>query len=66
MSDSVTSTTVDKPNKRSWYIKLQEIKALLLFIVSAAQMLDIINVASVTITLPAIMIDAHFKENQLQ
>ncbi|KAF9976653.1 hypothetical protein BGZ73_008124 [Actinomortierella ambigua] len=66
MADSETSTTVDQPTRRPWYLRLQEIKALLLVLVSAAHMFNMINVASVTIILPAILHDAHFQPNQLQ
>ncbi|KAI8595056.1 major facilitator superfamily [Dissophora ornata] len=41
-------------------------KGLLLMLMSMAQMLDIINVASVTITLPDIMKEVGYKVDQLQ
>ncbi|KAF9976652.1 hypothetical protein BGZ73_008123 [Actinomortierella ambigua] len=66
MTESVASTAVEQPTLRPWYRRLDEIRGLLLFLVSAAQMLDIINVASVTITLPAILKDVKFEVNQLQ
>ncbi|KAG0344631.1 hypothetical protein BGZ54_005811, partial [Gamsiella multidivaricata] len=40
-----------------WYRHLNQKKSLLLAIVSMAQMLDTINVASVTIVLPKVMRD---------
>jgi len=46
--------------------RLQKMKGLLLAIVSFAQMLDIINMASVTIVLPDVMRDVGFKIDQLQ
>lgn len=46
--------------------RLKENKGLLLAIVSFAQMLDIINVASVTIVLPEVMKDVGYKVDQLQ
>ncbi|KAF9436898.1 hypothetical protein BGZ76_002658 [Entomortierella beljakovae] len=60
MADSIV-----KPS-RPWYRRLNEQKGLLLAIVSMAQMLDIINVASVTIVLPKVMADVGFKFDQLQ
>ncbi|KAF9118507.1 hypothetical protein BGW39_001123 [Mortierella sp. 14UC] len=47
--------------QRPWYRRLDESKGLFLGVVSMTQMLDIINVASVTITLPDIMKDVGFK-----
>ncbi|KAF8955205.1 hypothetical protein BGZ46_002696 [Entomortierella lignicola] len=49
-----------------WYRRLDQMKGLLLALMSMAQMLDIINVASVTITLPDIMVEVGFKVDQLQ
>ncbi|GJJ72820.1 hypothetical protein EMPS_05178 [Entomortierella parvispora] len=49
-----------------WYKRLKEIKGLLLALVSMAQTLDIINMASVTIVLPDIMEDVGYKLDQLQ
>ncbi|KAI8597265.1 major facilitator superfamily-domain-containing protein, partial [Dissophora ornata] len=49
-----------------WYRRLNQNKGLLLILVSMAQMLDIINVASVTITLPDIMREVGYKVDQLQ
>ncbi|GJJ69380.1 hypothetical protein EMPS_01726 [Entomortierella parvispora] len=68
--DSASATTsatktVDGPRK-PWYRRLDENKGLLLALVSMAQMLDIINVASVTITLPDIMKEVGYKVDQLQ
>jgi hypothetical protein len=57
--------TIDKP-KLPWYRRLNQMKGLLLIIVSMAQMLDIINVASVTIVLPNVMRDVGFHIDQLQ
>ncbi|KAF9118436.1 hypothetical protein BGX30_004579 [Mortierella sp. GBA39] len=61
MADTPAVTT-----QKSWYRRLDSSKGLLLGVVSLAQMLDIINVASVTITLPDIMKDVGFKVDQLQ
>ncbi|KAF9987382.1 hypothetical protein BGZ75_000692 [Mortierella antarctica] len=60
MTDSIS-----KP-QLPWYRRLNQMKGLLLAIVSMAQMLDIINVASVTIVLPKVMVDVGFKFDQLQ
>ncbi|KAF9435644.1 hypothetical protein BGZ76_005809 [Entomortierella beljakovae] len=49
-----------------WYRRLEKSKGLLLALVSMAQMLDIINVASVTITLPDILREVGYEVNQLQ
>ncbi|KAF9947064.1 hypothetical protein BGZ70_002889 [Mortierella alpina] len=49
-----------------WYRRLDQNKGFLLALVSMAQMLDIINVASVTITLPEIMRQVGFRVDQLQ
>jgi hypothetical protein len=49
-----------------WYKKLDQSKGILLFVICMAQMLDIINVASVTIALPSILRDVHYEPNQLQ
>ncbi|KAG0211223.1 hypothetical protein BGX28_008290 [Mortierella sp. GBA30] len=61
MADSIIS----KP-QLPWYRRLNQMKGLLLAIVSMAQMLDIINVASVTIVLPKVMEDVGFKFDELQ
>ncbi|KAF9311347.1 hypothetical protein BG003_007497 [Podila horticola] len=57
--------SITKP-QLPWYRRLNQMKGLLLALVSMAQMLDIINVASVTITLPDIMKDVGYKVDQLQ
>ncbi|KAG0041473.1 hypothetical protein BGZ83_001760 [Gryganskiella cystojenkinii] len=57
--------TIIKPQS-SFFQGLKEKKGLLLAIVSFAQMLDIINVASVTIVLPKVMEDVGFQVDQLQ
>ncbi|KAF9957580.1 hypothetical protein BGZ72_001670 [Mortierella alpina] len=54
------------PSQLPWYRRLHERKGLLLAIVSMAQMLDIINVASVTIVLPKVMEDVGYQIDQLQ
>ncbi|KAG0052355.1 hypothetical protein BGZ83_002694 [Gryganskiella cystojenkinii] len=66
--DTASATTIaDKNvNLKPWYRRLDENKGLLLALVSMAQMLDIINVASVTITLPDIMKEVGYKVDQLQ
>ncbi|KAG0048189.1 hypothetical protein BGZ83_006820 [Gryganskiella cystojenkinii] len=53
-------------SKGPWYTHLKQNRGLLLALVSMAQMLDIINVASVTIVLPDIMIEVGYKVDQLQ
>ncbi|KAF9998481.1 hypothetical protein BGZ80_011346 [Entomortierella chlamydospora] len=60
--DSSSTVVLSLP----WYRRLNQNKGLLLALVSMAQMLDLINVASVTITLPDIMIEVGFKVDQLQ
>ncbi|KAG0045018.1 hypothetical protein BGZ83_009736, partial [Gryganskiella cystojenkinii] len=57
--------TLDK-TQPSFFQSLKQMKGLLLAIVSSAQMLDIINVSSVTIVLPNIMRDVGFEVDQLQ
>ncbi|KAF8985867.1 hypothetical protein BGZ46_000970 [Entomortierella lignicola] len=52
--------------QRPWYRRMREIKGLLLFLVSMASMLDIINVASITIALPSILRDVGYDSNNLQ
>ncbi|KAG0255751.1 hypothetical protein BG011_004948 [Mortierella polycephala] len=52
--------------KAPWYKRLRECKGVLLFLISMATMLDIINVASITIALPSIMNDVGYQPNQLQ
>ncbi|KAF9908520.1 hypothetical protein BX616_000121 [Lobosporangium transversale] len=59
-------STVDNKSQLPWYRRLNQMKALLLATMSMAQMLDIINVAGVTITLPDIMRDVGYKVDQLQ
>ncbi|KAF9940574.1 hypothetical protein BGZ67_007385 [Mortierella alpina] len=54
------------PKRLPWYRRLDQSKGLLLFLISMAQMLDIINVASVTIALPSILRDVKYEPNQLQ
>ncbi|KAF9977683.1 hypothetical protein BGZ73_005193 [Actinomortierella ambigua] len=49
-----------------WYFKLRGNKWLLLAMMSSAQLLDIINIASVTITLPDLLKDVGYESNQLQ
>ncbi|KAF9184239.1 hypothetical protein BGZ51_003484 [Haplosporangium sp. Z 767] len=60
MADSIS-----KPRSH-WYHDLHKYKGLLLAIVSMAQMLDIINTASVTIVLPNVMHDVGYEIDQLQ
>ncbi|KAF8952497.1 hypothetical protein BGZ46_003462 [Entomortierella lignicola] len=63
MDSSIETSTVQS---LSWLQRLNQNKSLLLALVSMAQMLDIINAASVTITLPDIMREVGFKVDQLQ
>ncbi|KAG0212644.1 hypothetical protein BGX33_003426 [Mortierella sp. NVP41] len=49
-----------------WYKRLDQKRGILLFVVSLAQMLDIISIASATIALPSILRDVHYEPNQLQ
>ncbi|KAG0249604.1 hypothetical protein BG011_009105 [Mortierella polycephala] len=53
-------------SKLPWYKRLDQSKGILLFVIALAQMLDIINVASVTIALPSILRDVHYEPSQLQ
>ncbi|KAH7057544.1 major facilitator superfamily domain-containing protein [Linnemannia elongata] len=62
---TTTATSSTKP-RPPWYHRLNQTRGLLLALVSMAQMLDIINVASVTIALPLIMKDVGFSFDQLQ
>ena len=56
----------EKKIQLPWYKRLRENKGILLFIISMAAMLDIINVASITIALPSILRDVGYHTNQLQ
>ncbi|KAG0338769.1 hypothetical protein BG004_007092, partial [Podila humilis] len=62
------SESLSHPDKqqRPWYKTLKEKKGILLFLVSLAASLDIINVASITIALPSILADVGYSHNQLQ
>ncbi|KAF9156338.1 hypothetical protein BG015_005991 [Linnemannia schmuckeri] len=65
--ETATTTTAPSIKPRPlWYRRLNQTRGLLLALVSMAQMLDIINVASVTIALPLIMKDVGFSFDQLQ
>ncbi|KAH7057545.1 major facilitator superfamily domain-containing protein [Linnemannia elongata] len=68
MGDTPISTTAPPPEKSHlpWYCRLNQMKGLLLALVSMAQMLDIINVASVTIALPNIQEEVGYSTDQLQ
>ncbi|KAF9126588.1 hypothetical protein BGX30_015170, partial [Mortierella sp. GBA39] len=63
--EATTIATSTKP-LLPWYRRLNQMKGLLLALVSMAQMLDIINVASVTITLPDILVEVGYSIDQLQ
>ncbi|KAG9064869.1 hypothetical protein KI688_003130 [Linnemannia hyalina] len=63
--EATTIATSTKP-LLPWYRRLNQNKGLLLALVSMAQMLDIINVASVTITLPDILKEVGYSIDQLQ
>ncbi|KAF9919783.1 hypothetical protein FBU30_010542 [Linnemannia zychae] len=52
--------------KLPWYKRLHERRGILLFVISLAQMLDIISIASVTIALPSVLRDVKYAPNQLQ
>ncbi|KAK3843726.1 MAG: major facilitator superfamily domain-containing protein [Linnemannia gamsii] len=52
--------------KLPWYKRLDQQRGILLFLISLAQMLDIISIASVTIALPSILRDVKYAPNQLQ
>ena len=56
----------DKKSSLPWYRRLDQTKGILLLLICMAQMLDIINVASVTIALPSILRDVGYHPNQLQ
>ncbi|KAF9963315.1 hypothetical protein BGZ65_004452 [Modicella reniformis] len=49
-----------------WYKRLRQVKGVVLFVISIAAMLDIINVASITIALPSILRDVGYNSNNLQ
>lgn len=70
ITDSVHATDGATPvsDKKSlpWYRRLDQTKGILLLLICMAQMLDIINVASVTIALPSILRDVGYHPNQLQ
>ncbi|KAF9208979.1 hypothetical protein CPC16_001440 [Podila verticillata] len=53
-------------SSRPWHQQLTAYKGVLLAVVSMAQLLDILNVSSVTIVLPSVMRDVGFKFDQLQ
>ncbi|KAF9947562.1 hypothetical protein BGZ70_002626, partial [Mortierella alpina] len=59
------ATTVSTP-QLPWYRRLNQMKGPLLALMSMAQMLDVINIASVTITLPDIMKEVGYRVDQLQ
>ncbi|KAF9198812.1 hypothetical protein BGZ49_000271 [Haplosporangium sp. Z 27] len=56
------SPNENDPEPPRWYRK----KGILLFLICMAQMLDIINIASVTIALPSIERDVHYVPTNLQ
>ncbi|KAF8926548.1 major facilitator superfamily domain-containing protein [Dissophora ornata] len=65
--DDVDSQPPIDPIKQApWYRRLRGIKGILLFLISMASMLDIINVASITIALPSILRDVGYNPNNLQ
>ncbi|KAF9983949.1 hypothetical protein BGZ75_004501 [Mortierella antarctica] len=65
VNDTVAATA--HPIKHvPWYKRLRESKGLLLAVISLATMLDIINVASITIALPSIERDVGYTPSQLQ
>ncbi|GJJ71995.1 hypothetical protein EMPS_04352 [Entomortierella parvispora] len=71
MTDSVHATEAaaavsEKKSSLPWYRRLDQTKGILLLLICMAQMLDIINVASVTIALPSILRDVGYQPNQLQ
>ncbi|KAF9416967.1 hypothetical protein BGZ94_010070 [Podila epigama] len=67
MSDvEVPTDTAGGKAQQPWYKQLDEKKGVLLFLICLAQMLDIINIASVTIALPSILRDVGYQPNQLQ
>lgn len=67
MSDTAASGYDDNPVKNlPWYKRLRQVKGILLFVISMAAMLDIINVASITIALPSILRDVGYDANNLQ
>ncbi|KAG0247557.1 hypothetical protein BG011_001301 [Mortierella polycephala] len=57
---------VDSQPILPWYKRIDRSKVILLFVVSLAQMLDVVNMAAVTIALPSILRDVHYEPNQLQ
>jgi len=61
-----TTPVSDKKSSLPWYRRLDQTKGILLLLICMAQMLDIINIASVTIALPSILRDVGYHPNQLQ
>lgn len=67
MVPSPRSTDTSSLSKKlPWYKRLDQQRGILLFLISLAQMLDIISIASVTIALPSILRDVKYEPNQLQ
>ncbi|KAF9127062.1 hypothetical protein BGW39_006151 [Mortierella sp. 14UC] len=66
MEETTIATIAPTQPKLPWYRRLNQMKGLLLALVSMAQMLDIINVASVTIALSNIKEDVGYSTDQLQ
>jgi hypothetical protein len=62
--NAVDTSSLSK--KLPWYKRLDQQRGILLFLISLAQMLDIISIASVTIALPSILRDVKYAPNQLQ
>ncbi|KAF9965890.1 hypothetical protein BGZ70_003878 [Mortierella alpina] len=65
MNDAAAASA-DSVKNAPWYKRLRESKGLLLAVISLATMLDIINVASITIALPSIERDVGYTPSQLQ
>ncbi|KAG0039143.1 hypothetical protein BGZ82_009498 [Podila clonocystis] len=67
-TDASTITTIIAADKAHlpWYKRLDQTKGFLLTLICLAQLLDIVNIASVTIALPSILRDVGYQPTQLQ
>ncbi|KAF9284094.1 hypothetical protein BGZ68_004915 [Mortierella alpina] len=65
-ANDTVATTGEPAKNIPWYQRLRKSKGLLLAVISLATMLDIINVASITIALPSIERDVGYTPSQLQ
>ncbi|KAG0329890.1 hypothetical protein BG004_002231 [Podila humilis] len=64
---STVNTTIGADKvKQPWYMRILQAKASLLTVICLAQLLDTVNIASVTIALPSIANDVGYKPAELQ